>query len=86
MIRLGNLTIDQLEERCDWTFEKEDYEWLKEHRQDNAQKLEESKFHIFDIPFSIWSSKEITEKLVDILKKYNDKKHSAEPLRVEESL
>ena len=73
-IYLGNLTINQLEDRCGCKFEKEDYEWLKEHRQDNAEIKTKDKFHIFDMPFMIQTGEEISDKLVQILTKYNDKK------------
>lgn len=73
-IYLGNLTINQLEDRCGCKFEKEDYEWLKEHRQDNAEIKAKDKFHIFDMPFMIQAGEEISDKLIQILTKYNDKK------------
>lgn len=71
-IYLGNLTISQLEDRCGCKFEKEDYDWLKEHRQDNAEIKVKDKFHIFDMPFMIQTGEDISDKLLKILTKYND--------------
>ena len=81
-LRFGNLTISKFEDRCGCKFEKEDYEWLKQHRQDNAQHIEKDKFHIFDIPFSIIVGNNIQNKLVEILTKYNDMKAFDERLNI----
>ena len=60
-IYLGNLTIRQLEDRCGCKFEEEDYKWLKEHRQDNAEIKTKDKLHIFDIPFMIQTGEDISK-------------------------
>lgn len=81
-IYLGNLTINQLEYRCGCKFEKEDYEWLKEHRQDNADIKVKDKFHIFDMPFMIQAGEDISNDLINLLTKYNDKKTFNERLQI----
>ena len=81
-IYLGNLTIRQLEDRCGCKFEEEDYKWLKEHRQDNAEIKTKDKLHIFDIPFIIQTGEDISKELINILSKYNNKKPFKECLQV----
>ena len=81
-VRFGNLTISKFEDRCGCKFEKEDYEWLKQHRQDDAQHIEKDRFHIFDMPFSIIVGENIQDKLVEILTKYNNIKAFNESLNI----
>lgn len=81
-IYLGNLTIEQLESRCACKFENKDFEWLEKHRQNNATVKEKNKFHIFDIPFMIQTGEDISDELIKILSKYNDKKPFAESLQI----
>lgn len=81
-IYLGNLTIRQLEDRCGCKFEEKDYEWLKEHRQDNAEIKTKDKFHIFDMPFMIQTGEDISKEIINILSKYNDKKPFKECLQI----
>lgn len=73
-IYLGNLMVEQLEDRCGVKFEEKDYKWLVEHRQDNAEIKTKDKFHIFDIPFMIQTGEDISKELINILSKYNNKK------------
>lgn len=82
MINLGNVSIDKLQERTGWNFSKEDYDFLIEHRQDNAQEIAKNKFHIFDIPFMILCGEEIKDEVKEILMKYNDKQLTKEPLQL----
>jgi len=84
-IRFGNLTIFQFEDRIGHKLDEEDKNWLKEHRQDNAQHIEKDRFHIFDIPFSIVVGSEISDELVKILIKYNDLKPFENSLQILES-
>jgi hypothetical protein len=81
-IYLGNLTVEQLENRCGCKFEKEDFEWLKGHRQDNAEIKTKDKFHIFDIPFMIQTGADISNELIRILSKYNNKKPFEDLLQI----
>lgn len=81
-IYLGNLTIEQLESRCGCKFEKEDFEWLKKHRQEDATIKQKDKFHIFDMPLMIQTGEDISDELIKILSKYNDKKPFEECLQV----
>ena len=82
MINLGNVSIEKLQDRTGWNFSKEDYDFLIEHRQDNAQEIAKDKFHIFDIPFMVLCGEEIKDKVTEILVKYNDKEKSKEPLSI----
>lgn len=84
-IRLGNLTTFQLEERIGHILEEQDRYWINDHIQQNAQHIEKDKLHIFDIPFSIIVGSEISDELVKILKKYNNKKPFKETLQILES-
>lgn len=85
LIFLGNLTVEELEERTRWNFDTRDKLWLEEHRQDDAKvKYESEKFHIFDIPFAITCDKTIFKELSSILKRYNDVQCSAEKLSISE--
>lgn len=70
-ISLGNLSVDDLERVTGWEFEKEDKDWLLEHRTSTASFKEKDKYHIFDIPKSITVGVDIQDKLVEILQKYN---------------
>lgn len=81
-IQLGNLSIDKLQQRTGWNFSKEDYDFLIEHRQDNAQETAKNKFHIFDIPFMVLCGEEIKDEITKILVKYNNKQVSKEPISI----
>lgn len=84
-IKLGNLTIFQFEERIGHKLSEEDRDWLKEHKQENAQHIKKNKLHIFDIPFCIIVGSEISNDLVEMLKKYDDIKQFKEELQILES-
>jgi len=69
-IKLGNLTVDEIEKRCNIKLSDEDKEFLKNTRQDNAQHIEKGKWHCFDLPFQIVTDEEMAEKLYKIFIKY----------------
>lgn len=81
-VSFGNLSVDELERRVGAKFNEEDKKWLVEHRTSTA-KGEKGKFHIFDMPFSIHTDPDIADKLVEILKKYNDEKTFERDLSVQ---
>jgi len=52
-MRLGNLTVAQMEKRLGIEFTNELQKSLEETRQDSAQFIKEGCWHCFDIPFEI---------------------------------
>ena len=77
----GNQTVRQLEARTGWVFTEEEYEWLESHRQDIASVRSDSgKFHIFDIPFCIYASPLIKDRLLEIAERRGN--ISDEPLQM----
>lgn len=73
-ILLGNLTIRDLEEKHSFTLSDDDRATLESMRQDSAQKIENGKFHIFNMPRSIVCSDSNTcQKVYNILKEYKIK-------------
>lgn len=80
-VSFGNVSIEELEIRTGAKFNDEDRKWLEEHRTDTANG-EKGKFHIFDMPFSIHTDPDIADKLIEILKKYNDEKAFEEDLAI----
>ena len=88
-IYLGNLTIKELEYRTGFIFSEEDKKWLEKYRSDEANITYSSeKFHIFDIPFCMVCSEIISDKLKNLLQKYEEYYTSKEPFtiyKIEES-
>lgn len=81
-IYLGNQTISDLERRTGYKFSEEDRKWLEFHRQNEADiKFDSDKFHIFDIPFAIHSSSNISDYLLKLLTKYEEQSPSKEQLQ-----
>ena len=81
-IYLGNQTISDLERRTGYKFSEEDRKWLEFHRQNEADiKFDSDKFHIFDIPFSIHASSNISDYLLKLLMKYEEQSPSKEQLQ-----
>lgn len=81
-VRFGNLSALQFEDRIGQKLDIEDKNWIEEHRQANCQHIAKDKLHIFDLPFSIIVGSEISDKLVEILKKYNSKEPFKEGLQI----
>lgn len=73
-ILLGNLSVRELEEKHGFTLSDEDRQALESMRQSSAQKIEDGKFHIFDMPRHILcGSYDTAVKVHEILKKYEIK-------------
>ncbi len=53
MIRLGDLSVEQMEERLGISFPKEIKDFMKKSRQHTASNIAKGKWHCFDIPFEI---------------------------------
>jgi len=50
-IYLGNLNVNEIENRAGITFPKELKEYMIPRKQDNASNISKGKWHCFDIPF-----------------------------------
>jgi uncharacterized protein YlxP (DUF503 family) len=73
-VYLGNLTVEQIQERLGTVFEPEDIERLKKTYSDDASVAGKDKWHCFEIPFAIvCGSTETAENVVGILKNYAGK-------------
>ncbi|MFD1450872.1 hypothetical protein [Oceanobacillus sojae] len=72
-IRLGNLTIAAVEKKHNFKLLDEEREALESMRQDNAQNIEEGKFHVFDEPMTMFVCDSATTRadVIKILSKYN---------------
>ncbi|GGN64539.1 hypothetical protein [Oceanobacillus indicireducens] len=72
-IFLGNLTTMQLSERLGITLAEDEAEKLEEKRIDNAQVIQEGKWHCYDVPFAIHAGDYDTALLLaETLKAYED--------------
>lgn len=72
-IFLGNLTPEQLEKRVGVILSDSDRKWLKDHRQEQVNKvpLEDGKLHIFDIPLMVMcATQETAVKVRDMFMAY----------------
>lgn len=73
-VYLGNVTMEQLQERVGTVFEPEDIARLKKTHSDNAEVAGKDEWHCFDMPFTlVCGSRETAENVVDILKNYAGK-------------
>lgn len=73
-VYLGNVTIEEIQERVGTVFEPEDIERLKKTYSDDATVAGKEKWHCFEIPFAIvCGSTETAENVVGILTKYAGK-------------
>ncbi|WP_193065344.1 hypothetical protein [Oceanobacillus oncorhynchi] len=72
-IRLGNLTIAAVEEKHKFRLLDAEREMLESMRQNNAQTIEDGKFHVFDEPMTMFvcDSTETRAAVLNILSKYN---------------
>ena len=52
-IMLGNLSVEDIEYRLSITLSDEDRKQLNDSRQQKAEKIEQGKWHCFDLPFMI---------------------------------
>ncbi len=70
IIRFGNVTVEQFEQRIGLTLNKDDKKWLESHRQDNATLTDPNKLHIFDKPFGIHCGENIIHEVIKRLQAY----------------
>lgn len=83
-IYLGDVSVEEIEQRTGILLSDEDKEYLKAHRQHkiNNTKIEQGCWHCFDIPFSFNAGDEETaEFYLDMFKKY-DWSQCKEPLQI----
>lgn len=81
---LGNVSVEEIEQRTGITLSDDDREYLKEHRQHeiNSVKIEQGRWHCFDIPFSFNTGDEETaEFYLAMFRKY-DWSQCKEPLQI----
>jgi hypothetical protein len=52
-IMLGNLTVEDMQQRLGSEFPAELIEYMKERHQQYAQVIEAGKWHCFDVPFTV---------------------------------
>ena len=73
-LRLGNLSVDDLERRLGVSLSESDRQFLEAARQNTAHVEEPDKLHIFDMPFSIiCGSEELSKKVLAILLPHSGK-------------
>ena len=72
-IRLGNLTIAEVERKHQFTLADDVRLELESMRQDDAQKIGEDKFHVFDLPITMFycGSEQTRDHVVSLLIGYN---------------
>ena len=75
-IRLGNLTVEDLERDLEIKFSDEDREYLKSTRQENVSKrLSAEAWHYFDLPRTLsFGSVRFAMKIVKLIKSYHPQK------------
>jgi hypothetical protein len=52
-IMLGNLSVEEIEQRIGINFPEDIKKYMEENRQENASRIAKGKWHCFDIPFAI---------------------------------
>lgn len=52
-IMLGNLTVSQIEKRLGIEFPEEIRDFMKKTHQSRAERIENGKWHCFDMPFNL---------------------------------
>ncbi len=69
----GNLTVEQLEERCGITLTVEERKTLNELREQTCSKVDgNNKIHIYDVPFIIvCGNGEARKTVIDMLTPYS---------------
>ena len=78
---LGNMKVEEIEDRLGVKFEKEDADFLRKTYQSKATDIEENKWHCFYIPFTmVCGSQEFAKNVFTMLSKYGDK--VKEPLNI----
>ena len=77
-ILLGNLNIQEIEDRAGVTFPEELIEYMKPRKQESASNVKIGKWHCFDIPFTLVvgdmdTAKKIYRHLEPLSKSFNKK-------------
>ena len=68
-IRLGNMSIKDMENRVGVSFPKELVSFMNDRHQPEADTVQKGKWHCFDIPFSlVCGDMETAQKVYDHLK------------------
>lgn len=71
---VGNLTTLEFENSTEVNFTPADMLWIENHRVDKY-KNETDKLHIYAVGLSIVVGEDISQELIERLKKYNFKRH-----------
>ena len=80
-IMLGNLTVQQMEQRAGVVFSEELKTLLNETHQESATNIAEGKWHCFDLPFVlVCGGMPFAQKVYDQLK--SQSAEFAEPLQI----
>lgn len=85
-IRLGNLTVEDLERDLEIKFSDEDREYLKSTRQENvSKKLSAEAWHYFDLPRTLsFGSVRFAMKIVKLIKSYHPQKSMTYDYQIDE--
>lgn len=84
MVMLGNLSVQQIEERLGIKLTDEERAFLSSLRQERAEKIAKDKWHCFDIPFvMVCGSRETAMKICEILRPYESKMTRAIRIAIE---
>lgn len=85
-IRLGNLTVEDLERDLEIKFSDEDREYLKSTRQENVSKrLSAEAWHYFDLPRTLsFGSVRFAMKIVKLIKSYHPQKSMTYDYQIDE--
>lgn len=85
-IRLGNLTVEDLERDLEVKFSDEDREYLKSTRQENVSKrLSAEAWHYFDLPRTLsFGSVRFAMKIVKLIKSYHPQKSMTYDYQIDE--
>lgn len=85
-IRLGNLTVEDLERDLEIKFSDEDIEYLKSTRQENvSKKLSAEAWHYFDLPRTLsFGSVRFAMKIVKLIKSYHPQKSMTYDYQIDE--
>lgn len=85
-IRLGNLTVEDLERDLEIKFSDEDREYLKSTRQENvSKKLSAEAWHYFDLPRTLsFGSVRFAMKIAKLIKSYHPQKSMTYDYQIDE--
>lgn len=85
-IRLGNLTVEDLERDLEIKFSDEDREYLKSTRQENvSKKLSAEAWHYFDLPRTLsFGSVRFAMKIAKLIKSYHPRKSMTYDYQIDE--